>query len=528
MNIQYKDTNYFSTLVLDYLNQDENVQSLSNFPFDKDSFKEMVDYRKETFSLNQRILLSDVLNKQYAGLDLSPEVEANLALIKSEQSFTITTGHQLNIFTGPLYFFYKIMSVINACESLKNTYGSYNFIPVFWMAAEDHDFEEISSISLFQEKLEWEKDQTGAVGRMNPYGLKKAISQLEEILKGESNGTYLLELFKKAYLEHKTLAQAHRSIVHTLFKSYGLLIIDGDDQQLKATASSIFEKEIKYHLIHKKVEETNQSIKTKGYKVQVNPRPLNLFYLKGSKRNLLFPEGSNYVLKDGAGKFTPEELIGKAQNDPMSLSPNVLCRPLYQEFILPNLSYCGGGGELAYWLQLKETFDAFEMKLPVLMLRNSCLLIDQKTKEKLSQFKIDVADYFKGLDYWMNTFVKNEHTEAIDIQNEKKQIEAAMQAIKAKASLINPSLEQSFQADLQKLNKVIQGVEQKMIKASKKGAEQEMKQIQQLHHRIFPNGSLQERTQNFIPFYLKHGDLFIKKLKEHIDPFEHAFNIIEL
>lgn len=528
MNIPFRNANQFSDLVLSYWENQTPGIDFVTAPFTIESFKDQIEYRKEQFSNEQRQLLVEVLEKQYNGSKLTPKVEANLALLKSPKTFTITTGHQLNIFTGPLYFFYKILSVINTCDRLKQEYVEYNFVPLFWMATEDHDFEEISKVKVFSHELAWEQDQNGGVGRMNPYGLKKALTVLQEVVQNEEKGEELIKLFQKAYLEHKTLSEAHRYIVNQLFASYGLIVLDADDQQLKASVNDIFQAEIEHEVAFNQVTKTNEDLKSKGLKIQVNPREVNLFYLKDNQRDLIMKEGDSYILKGGSSAKSKAELLDLLDKNPERFSPNVLLRPVYQEHILPNLSYCGGAGEIAYWMQLKSTFEGFGMRMPLLMLRNSVVLHDENVLDKMSQFDIQIDDLFKGLDHWNKKFVVEDGGDEISIENELNALQASFDEIKQKALSIDPSISQSLEADQQKLSKLLKGVEQKMVKAGKRGAEKELKKIKQLHKQLFPDGGLQERKHNFIQYYLKYGIEMIDTIQQEIDVFNNEINWIKL
>ena len=162
--IDLGETGLFSPIFLDYIKQKKPLQPFYNlYPFKKNVGKQ-VKLKKESFSSETRKILTTVLNSQYEGFTISDTLSSNLQKLEQENTFTITTGHQLNIFTGPLYFIYKIVTVINACKELKADFPDYNFVPVYWMASEDHDFEEISYFKLFNKKYIWETDQKGRVG----------------------------------------------------------------------------------------------------------------------------------------------------------------------------------------------------------------------------------------------------------------------------------------------------------------------------------------------------------------------------
>ncbi|NQX98978.1 MAG: bacillithiol biosynthesis BshC [Flavobacteriales bacterium] len=229
--IPYNQTGYFSKLMNDYLEEDESLKPFYNHYCDVASFENVIKERKN-LSIN-RSVLAESLTGQYTNGETSEETKSNIQNLKNENCFTVTTGHQLNLFTGPLYFIYKIVSAINLAKELKSNYPENDFVPVYWMATEDHDYEEVNHFNLFKKKYELEKTQTGAVGRMELSGVEGVFAALEEEL-GDRNGTEeVLALFSKHYSSETTFAAAIKGIVNELFGKYGLVIIDGDDKKLK-------------------------------------------------------------------------------------------------------------------------------------------------------------------------------------------------------------------------------------------------------------------------------------------------------
>ena len=229
--IPYKDIKYFSKLVLDLIDEDEKLVPFINNFATLDNFQSQI-LEKRSHHLD-RSLLVKVLKEQNDFLSLSEFSKENIDLLKSDSTFSVTTGHQLCMFTGPLYFIYKIISTINLCEQLKEKYPTNNFIPVFWMASEDHDFNEVNHFYLYGKRIEWDTKQNGAVGRMNLDGFESIISNLKSVLGFHKNTDRLINIFKQSYLVHNNLADATRYLVNELFGKYGLVIIDGDNKELK-------------------------------------------------------------------------------------------------------------------------------------------------------------------------------------------------------------------------------------------------------------------------------------------------------
>jgi len=236
--ISFKDTGFFSKLICDYLEQKEELQPFYNrFPSIL-AIKSQIEEKKASFSQHHRKVLVASLTNQYQNIEISKATAKNIEALISENTFTITTGHQLNLFTGPLYFLYKIISAINLAEEAKQAYPEYNFVPVYWMATEDHDFLEINHFQFKGKKIAWNNkkgldNDNGYVGEYDTEGLAEVYSVLEKELGIGTNAEYLKKLFKKGYLEHRNLTDATQYIVNELFSSYGLVIVDGNDRDLK-------------------------------------------------------------------------------------------------------------------------------------------------------------------------------------------------------------------------------------------------------------------------------------------------------
>jgi uncharacterized protein YllA (UPF0747 family) len=244
--ITYQNSGYFSKLIVDYLDQKAELKSLYNrFP-SLENFQLQIEEKSKNFPIENREILAKALTNQYQNFEVSETTSNNIELLKNSNTFTITTGHQLNLYTGPLYFLYKIVSVINLTEELKKAYPKHNFVPVYWMATEDHDFDEINYFNFKGKKIQWKKESKGPVGRLNTSELEKVFEQFSTELGLGNNANYLRELFKKSYLEHVNLADATRFLANELFKNEGLVIVDGDDLALK----KLFIPYVKEELLH--------------------------------------------------------------------------------------------------------------------------------------------------------------------------------------------------------------------------------------------------------------------------------------
>ena len=501
--------NQFSKLFLDFISKADSLKPFYGQYPDMAGFGEQLALKK--FDSQKRAVLVDVLEKQYANLATKPD----LSILRQENTFTVTTGHQLNIFTGPLYVVYKLITTINLAKKLKEAYPSYNFVPVYWMASEDHDFAEINHFSLFGKKYQWETSQTGAVGRMNPAELETIIAEM----------TDCPEVFKNAYLNSETLADAARCYVNELFGEQGLVCIDADDRALKTLFTPVIKDDLLNHTAFNLVTKTSEAIEDLGYKTQISPREINFFYLAEGVRERIVKEDGLYKVLNTDLQFSEEALLTLLENEPEHFSPNVVLRPLYEEVILPNLAYIGGPSEVPYWLQLKAIFDFHETAFPILMPRNFALYINKPSAKKMEKLGLSVEELFLDEITLKKEFVaKNSHN-SLSLADEATQIQAIYDVILAKAVQIDKTLEGAVKGDQQKMLNTLEHLEKRLKKAEERNQETEVTQLLGVKHKLFPNGTPQERVENFLNFFV-NNPAFLEQIGEAFDPLNFTFNVL--
>ncbi|RYG23183.1 MAG: bacillithiol biosynthesis cysteine-adding enzyme BshC, partial [Chitinophagaceae bacterium] len=327
-----------------------------------------------------RQVLVQALRRQYQQTDATLATLTNLESLSKPNAFTVTTGHQLNLFTGPLYFLYKIVSVINLAKELSSAYPDSIFVPMYWMATEDHDFEEISYFNFNGKKFRWNREASGPVGRLSTDGLDAVLRLFENELGASQHAKEIAELFREAYIRRTNLTESTRWLANKLFGEYGLVIVDGDDPDLKRGFIPYMKDDIENSTAYETVSATIANMG--DYNIQVNPREINLFYVSDGLRERIVSENDGFRIFGTEMFFTKTELLDQLQTNPERFSPNVIMRPLYQEVILPNLSYTGGGGEIAYWLELKSFFETQQVPFPILMVRNSVVMVSEKQQKK--------------------------------------------------------------------------------------------------------------------------------------------------
>ncbi|MBP4138208.1 bacillithiol biosynthesis cysteine-adding enzyme BshC [Flavobacterium geliluteum] len=524
--ISYQNSGYFSTLIHDYLEQKSDLNSLYNHFPTLENFEKQIAEKQNNFDNSNRIPLVETLKKQYQNIKISDSTQQNIGLLEHSNTFTITTGHQLNLFSGPLYFLYKIISTINLTKELKSKYPAHNFVPIYWMATEDHDFEEINYFNFKGKKFRWHKESTGPVGRLSTEGLIEFFEIYSKELGASTNANYLKKLFEEAYLQHENLADATRFLANSLFAAQGLVILDADDAHLKKAFIPYIKEELIKQTSFKTVQKTIEQLK--NYTVQVNPREINLFYIEDTLRERIVFENNKYIVNGTTTSFSEEEILHLVENHPEKFSPNVIMRPLYQEIILPNLCYIGGGGEIAYWLELKSFFDAINITFPMLLVRNSVLLTTEKQVKKADKLGLSWQDLFAKPADLTNAITHRLSPFAIDLTPQKEILAQQFQHLLALAQQTDKSFIGAVKAQEVKQTKGLENLEKRLLKAQKRNLSDQLQRVIDLQCELFPNKSLQERQANFSEFYLEKGEQLIPLLLQKLKPLATNFDIITI
>lgn len=525
--VAYPLTGYFSNLVSDYLEANQKLDPFYTHPPNIDGVMASMAAR-DSFNTPREALVN-ALNKQYEGVNVLEIVNANIQSLKHDKTYSVTTAHQPNLFTGPLYFIYKIAHTIALSRSLNKQIPGAHFVPVYYMGSEDADIEELGFVTVGGQKLVWQTKQTGAVGRMLVDAeLLTLIKQIEGQLGVSVQGAAWVNLLKNTFTIGKTIADATFEIVHHLFGEYGLVVILPDSDKLKSLFTSVIEKELTTGFSNKAVQQTIQGLSA-HYKVQAAGREINLFYLQGNKRERIVQTTTGFEVAALGLHFTTDQILEDVKNSPSCYSPNVILRGVFQETILPNVAFVGGGGELAYWLELKNVFAEAAVPYPVLLLRNSFLLVTAKQSQLLQKMQINTINLFKGRpQVIIDSFVKANSVHHLQINAQMAAIEAQYTLIKEQAASIDASLVDHIEALSHKQSQKLLQVQKKMLRAEKRKFEVEQQQITKIVEELFPGGSLQERVENIADWYKIYGTHFVSAIVENSDDFSKGFTLLYL
>ncbi len=524
-HIPFSSTHVFSKLIYDYLEGKGTALDFVQYAPNLEGYRAAIEGRKK-HPIN-RNLSFDVLTKQYANLPQENAVNNQIALLNKDNTFVITTAHQPNLFTGPLYFFYKIIHAIQLAASLKEAFPECNFVPVYYMGSEDADLEEVGSFNLDAKNYQWATKQTGAIGRMQvDDALLVLLKQLESYWTILPQGQKALEILKEAYQKGKTISEATLSFVHAFFGSKGLLVLQPDDAALKAAFIPVMEKELLSGFSHEVIQPTIAAL-SKDYHVQSEGRAINLFYLKDNLRARIEKQGEQFIVVDTDIQFTQAEIIAELHQHPERFSPNVILRGVYQETILPGIVFVGGGGELAYWMELKNVFQAVGVHYPLLQLRNSFLLMSHKQAEQWSAMQFEEQDLFKPILELEVAYVKKHATQALDLQDQINHLTTLYSTIKNEVVKVDPTLGAHTDNLAQQAKAKLLALEKKMLRAEKRKQSVDMQRIHRIKKELFPQDNLQEREEHFSKWVGQYGLSWIDTIMAHSTGLESKFSIIK-
>jgi bacillithiol biosynthesis cysteine-adding enzyme BshC len=522
--LDYSYVKEFSSRDIEYQTKPQRFNNFISGQVQLTAFSEIIK-AKSLQKIDRKTLVA-TLFEQYSQLNIHEKVNSNIDVLLKENGYCVTTAHQPSLMTGPLYYIYKIISTISLSRSLQSAYPAYNIVPVFVSGGEDHDFEEVQHFNLFGKTYTWESEQKGSVGRFQIQELKALFEELSVVFGTSKFALDLAQKIEDAFTVSTSYGDFVFRLVNSLFERFGLVIVNTDNPAFKKQMAPIFLEELTNNTSKKLVEESQHELAEMGYKPKAYARFINLFYLSEGSRERIEFENDKFVVLNSELKFSLEEIKNELKNHPENFSPNVILRPLFQETILPNLAYVGGGGEIAYWLERKRQFDHYGVPFPVLMRRNSVLWIDKRSRKILESMGFSLEDVFLEEDHLINKYVESHSNSELSLDSELKRISEVLEQISLKTKEVDPTLAKSFRAENVKILKSVSQMESRLRRAEKQKHEISLNKLRKLKKKLFPGSSLQERKDNFIPYYLKYGPEYLDILLTHLDPLNKKFVIL--
>ncbi|HLT94271.1 MAG TPA: bacillithiol biosynthesis cysteine-adding enzyme BshC [Membranihabitans sp.] len=509
----------FSNNDIAYASGNSGLEQFYEFTPQENNLINVIEARKS--HLVDRSLLARVIRNQYQQFCQDPEVYNRIAQLEDPTTFTIITAHQPTLFTGPLYFVYKIISAIKVAQNFNSKQSPYRIQPIFVMGGEDHDFDEMNHLQLFGKKIIWEDEQGGSVGRYNTESLNEVLEQVYSILGESENAEFLKSKLAKAFSKPQGYGQGMQHFVHELLGQFGILVVHMDEVDFKRKMIPLFIDDLTNHTSHQVVKNIQDSFESAGFDKQAYVRPINLFYLAPHDRDRieLGEDGYYYTVNEGK-KWSKEEIIEEVHQHPERFSPNVILRPIYQEIIFPNLAYVGGGGEISYWLERKDQFRKLGVFYPMLIRRDSFQLISTRDYESLMEWGFSVEDLMLPEHQLIEKYLSIYGRDEINLSTEIEKLKPLEEEIQRKVETIDPSLVARIGAQFAKFKNDLESVEKRLKKTEKQSHDKNISKIKRIRSKVFPDNGLQERVDNFMSWYILHGEGFFQVLLQEADPFD--------
>ena len=513
-HLSFRDSGQFSPRDVAYAEHDERLLAFAQAPPTLEAFAGAIEQRRAVDT--DRELLVEVTREQYKAYGVKPP--KHLRRLTEPDAFTVVTAHQASLFLGPLYYVYKILSAVKLAAQLNEAYPDTYIVPVFVLGAEDHDLDEIDHLTIEGRRITWDTEQTGSTGQMTLTGIEAAVDEVAEALGDSLSAKQAVETLRKTYRPDRTLGEATAAYVAQLFQAYGVVVVNLADARYKRAFAPMIEREVIGRVSRPLVEATQAELEAAGFGAQAFAREINFFYLQPGRRDRIERDLEGYRVVDTDVHFTEEAMRAEIAEHPERFSPNVVMRPLLQELCLPNLAYVGGGGELAYWLERRSQFEAFGLPFPILVRRDSAWWIEQRLALRLQRYGIAPSELLGDTDALLRTYVKTHHDVDLDFAPAVEQIEAVFADVSARAASVDATLERRPLATAAHARKRLRALETRLVRELKKQKEREVSAIREVARALVPGGGLQERTESFLPFYVRYGARFFDALLEAFDP----------
>ena len=541
MYLNFSDIPGHNNLFLDYVYDYEQVANY--FLKDFRASTKFEEHFEETLSKYKlgREKLNHLVSKQYEDIECSQLTRNNINLLQSPKTLAVVTGQQLGILGGPLYTFYKIITTIKLARQMADEYKNYNFVPVFWLEGDDHDFDEIRLVNIFGEDNSLTSiaydDGMDVDENRGSVGIKNIDDNIEDFFntlitktrKTDFTGELVSKL-KDAYFSGTSFKDAFFDLLHSIFDKYGIIFFDPADSTVKKELSPVFKQELMNYRKHTDALVLRSAELEETYHAQVKVRPINLFLIENKERLAIEPDENGYKLKGKRTKLTYDELLNILGERPDKISPNVILRPICQDYLLPTAFYVGGPGEISYFAQIMAIYDFFDISAPIIYPRSAATIVEKNIAGILEKYKLSLSDMFKDPHDLKNQIVQN--LSEFDLEslfsNTDKEIEKILGELQSKIIKIDPSIEGLVEKTKQRIVQSTSALKDKTLNADKRRFDTALRQLDKATSMLYPNKNLQEREINYFYFANKYGNDFLEKIFNNlaINKFEHQ--IIEL
>ncbi|MBL0176788.1 MAG: bacillithiol biosynthesis cysteine-adding enzyme BshC [Ignavibacteria bacterium] len=448
-------------------------------------------------------------------------------------TFCVITGQQVGIFTGPLYTIYKALAAKHLALWLKDQFPAYNFLPLFWLEAEDHDLDEAASTAVIDRennlrRIVYAEPAADDAKNVAPVGalvfderIARCVEELRAALPETEFTSETMALVEAAYKPGVTFADAFAAMLQRLFPASGLVFVDPADPELKKLLAPVILQELEtYPTSGEEVIKRSAELEEQ-YHAQVKPRAVNLFYLHKGGRYPIEPIDYGFFLKGTRQRFTSDELLEIANEHPENFSPNVLLRPLFQDFLFPTAAYVAGPSEVAYFAQLQPVYDHFQVPMPIIFPRPGMTILEKKIQKLFNKFDLPYASMFDTPEELYRIIASAENSDAVsaDFAAFKTELLAIAERLPAIAEAAQPSLVEAAKTTTQQIQRHVSLFEERLFQSRRERDAVVQRQLEKMQVYLSPEGKPQERQLNILTFLNRYGRDILTQIDDMCVPF---------
>lgn len=520
----------FSELFHDYLHEFAQVAAYYPSDFrDTHAFDDVVA-RADGRELDRRTLV-EVMSDQNRRFGSPARTMENIALLARPTAHAVVTGQQVGLFGGPLYTAFKAITAIGLAERLKAKFPDHDFVPVFWIEGEDHDFEEVHASEVFDAEAQPVRVEylpggvmpdrnPGPVGEMVfDATLERTFAALEAALPRTEFTAPLLARLKEAYAPGRTFNQAFAAWMNMLFEDEGLILLSPNDVRLKRLLIPLFEREIREYPRTSQMVIAQSAELEQRYHAQIKARPVNLFLFHKGGRYAIEPREHDFSLRGTRHFLKPEELLAIAHDTPELLSPNVVLRPVAQDMLLPTVAYVAGPSEIAYHAQLGPVYRQSDVARPILYPRVSASFVEERVVRAMDRYQLELPVFFGEVEEIKARVL--EQIEEVKVErlfaDAERNVGEALSELRFGLKEIDQTLQGPLDGFRKKIDANLQVLREKAVAAQQRRHEAAMRQVERAAGSLLPGGVLQERRISLLSYMNKYGPELVRWLKGELD-----------
>lgn len=512
------------SLVRDYLaGKPEAARFFAGSPFELDSYRRKLDEVTRRFGPAERAAAARALRPT------SSVAAARLKRFVEDGGAVVTTGQQAGFLTGPLYTIYKALTAVALARHLEAELGIL-VIPVFWVASDDHDWDEVNHAYLLDARNRLQRVALPMADVRPvpmselplPEGLEKIIAGIAQTIGAKSDGNEWFRTIVDPYLRPgATMAGAFADAMAGILAPFDACIADAADPALKAVAEPLLTRSLADAAAHEsKLAERTGALEEAGYRGQVTvlERGTNLFYHGAGGRERLYRRGEGFAVRGRKESFSREELLVGVARNPARFSPNVFLRPVVESWVYPTLAYVGGPGELAYFAQVNALFDEVGILPPVAVPRFSALVVEPKLERLLGKLELSIVDTQEPRDQLVERMARREVPGEVRSALNELRVETsgAYARLMERVVEIDSTLVRAAGGSRNRALAEAARMERKILRAIKRGDRIATDQLDRLLDSLRPNAAPQDRVLNVLPFLVRYGDHFLREVERAI------------